>query len=231
MSNQSKFLSLLTSSIVLKILMALTGAAMAGFVLVHMAGHLQMFGGREMYNEYAYKLQSLGALKWGARLGLLGVLGAHVFAAVELTRRNNSARPQGYSELRPQRSSLAGRTMALSGLAILFYIVYHLMHFTLGAVHNEYFGMVDPAGHHDVFNNFVLSFQNPVIFAIYLVGTGFLAAHLSHAMSSMFKTLGLAVGRFRPLAEMIGPAFAVFSFIGFILPPLACLFGFIEPQY
>lgn len=231
MSNQNKFLALLTSSIVLKIVMALTGAAMAGFVVVHMVGHLQMFGGREMYNEYAHKLQSLGAIKWATRLGLLGVLAAHVGAAIELTRRNSTARPQGYAELRPQKSSLAGRTMALSGLTVLFYIIYHIMHFTVGAVHNEYFGLVDPAGHHDVYNNFVLSFQNPVIFGIYLIGTGFLAAHLSHALSSMFKTLGVAVGRFRPYAEMIGPAFAVFSFIGFILPPLACLFGFIDTQY
>ncbi|MEL6741915.1 MAG: succinate dehydrogenase, partial [Planctomycetota bacterium] len=75
-----------SSTIGLKLVMALTGLAMVGFVVGHMAGHLQIFAGRDAYNAYAHFLQGLGGLLWVARLGLLGAIGAHVYAAIVLNK-------------------------------------------------------------------------------------------------------------------------------------------------
>lgn len=224
----SQLTKLLTSNIALKVLMALTGLGLTGFVLVHMAGHLQMFAGKDAYNTYAHNLQSLGAIKWVARLGLLGMVGTHIGCAVTLKMRNQAARPVGYAgQLQRQRTSLAATIMLEGGLVVLAFIVYHLAHFTLGIVHTEGAHLVD-GDRRDIFTYFVMSFQNPVIVGTYLVACLALAAHLAHGVQSVFKTLGVAVGRYRPLVELIGPGLAGLVFFGFILPPLACFFGLVN---
>ncbi len=232
-SSNAKGFGLLSSTIMLKVVMALTGAGMALFVIGHMVGHLQMFLGRDAYNAYAYFLQhGVGKLIWVARLGLVAILAGHVGAAVLLTQRNQAARPRGYSvPLQSRRTSSAAKLMVLSGFVVLAFIIYHLLHFTLGVVHGEYYDLVDQQGRHDVYNNFVISFQNPAILAAYVAAMIALAAHLSHAMSSMFKTLGVADGRFRRPFEMVGPAFAVVTLLGFLIPPLACAVGVIKTDY
>lgn len=223
--SQGKQSSLLLSSVTLKIVMAITGAAMVGFVLQHMLGHLIVFQGREAYNEYAAFMQGLGGIKWGARLGLLGMIGAHIAAAVALTNRNQRARPEGYQKLKAQRTSLAAKSMWYAGVAIFFLIAYHLAHFTLGLVDAEQFAWVDAAGHRDIYSHFVLGFQDPRILLMYLAFVTFVCMHLSHGVTSMFKTMGLSRGRYTMIIDMVGPAIAVFLFIGYVAPPLACMMG------
>ena len=232
-ANDSKGFGLWTSTIMLKVIMALTGAGMAAFVLGHMVGHLQMFLGRDAYNAYAEFLQhGMGKLIWVARLGLIGILGAHIAVAAKLTQMNQAARPRDYARaLESRRTSPAAKYMVFSGVVIALFIAYHLAHFTLGIIHPEYYGLVDPMGRHDVYNNFVYSFQSPMIVGTYVVANVALAMHLSHSMTSMFKTLGLAEGRFRAPFEMVGPLFAGLCLVGFLIPPLACVAGAIEPEY
>ncbi|MFV8753257.1 succinate dehydrogenase cytochrome b subunit [Nannocystaceae bacterium ST9] len=225
----------LTSTLSLKIVMALTGLAGAGFVLFHMAGNLQVFLGRDAYNDYAEFMQGLGALKWVARLGLLTILALHVGTAIILFQRNQSARPERYAELKPRRTSIAAMYMTELGLVLLFYIIYHIAHFTLGAVHTEFGGIdyyaLEQIGEngprHDLYSHFIASFQQPAIALTYIVASIALAAHLSHGATSMFKTLGLAVGRWRVPFEVVGPAFGVLVGLGNISMPIAVWAGII----
>jgi succinate dehydrogenase / fumarate reductase cytochrome b subunit len=225
----------LMSTLSLKIIMALTGLAAAGFVLFHMAGNLQMFLGRDAYNTYAEFMQGLGALKWIARGGLLTILFAHVGAAVLLVQRNQRARPDRYADLRPRKTSIAALYMAELGLVLLFFIVYHIAHFTLGVVHSD-FGGIDYAGlqqateagsRRDLYSHVVMSFQQPLIASLYIVANIALAMHLAHGATSMFKTVGLAVGRWKVPFEIVGPAFGVIVGLGNISMPLAVWAGFI----
>ena len=217
--------SLWISTIGLKIVMAGTGLLLVGFVVFHMLGNLQVFAGREAFNDYAEFMQSLGGLLWVARLSLLGLLVAHVGSAILLVRRNMAARPKAYARSRHQRSSPWGRTMMLTGVVVLAYIAYHLAHFTLGVAHPEHFGGLDEAGRHDVYTNFVLSFQNPVIVGTYVFANIAVAAHLAHATTSVFRTLGFSVGRIKDPIAKVGPALGAVVAIGNLAMPLACLFG------
>lgn len=127
--------SLLRSSLGKKFLMAVTGAALVGFVLVHMLGNLQIFLGPEAINAYAHKLQTLPPLiKWGFRVGLLVAVGIHVWVAVLLTIENRRARPQGYAAEQTIQASYASRTMPITGLIVLFFIIFHLLHYTVRVV-------------------------------------------------------------------------------------------------
>lgn len=229
--------SLWTSTIMLKVIMAITGLGMAVFVLGHMAGHLQMFLGRDAYNAYAHFLQhGMGELIWIARLGLIALVVGHTAAAVRLIQMNAAARPRDYSAgLQSQRTTAAAKYMRVSGVTIGAFILFHLIHFTLkqgmGLVDQDIAMAVDPQGRADVYNFFVYSFKNPLVVVVYVAAMVALCAHLAHAMSSMFKTLGIAEGRFRAPLEMVGPAFAALCLIGFLIPPLACAVGVIEPAF
>jgi succinate dehydrogenase / fumarate reductase cytochrome b subunit len=219
----------LRSTIGLKVLMAVSGLGLVGFAIVHMLGHLQVFAGRDAYNAYAETLQSLGALKWAARLGLVGILVLHIGCALTLSRRNKAARPQQYAVRRMQRATGYGRAMLLTGVVFVAFIVYHLAHFTLGWVHPEYFHLVDSVKRPDIYGNFVRSFQSPIITATYLVAVVAVAMHATHATSSMLRTLGVSQGGTRKVCERAGATVGVALLAGFACVPIACLLGLVVP--
>ncbi|MEZ4272175.1 MAG: succinate dehydrogenase cytochrome b subunit [Myxococcota bacterium] len=176
------------SSIGAKIIMALTGALLAGFVFAHMAGNLLLFAGPEALNSYAKRLKDLGPLLWIARGGLLLVFVVHIASAVRLGFLDRTARPQRYQHNATIQTTLAARTMILSGLLLLAFVVFHLLHFTLGVTHPEHFAQVDSLGNHDVYNMVVRGFQQPLVSASYIVAMVLLGMHLSHGVSSMFQS-------------------------------------------
>ncbi|RYF10776.1 MAG: succinate dehydrogenase cytochrome b subunit, partial [Deltaproteobacteria bacterium] len=156
------------SSIGAKYTMALSGLVLLSFVLVHMLGNLQVFLGPEPYNRYAYFLKSTPELLWPARLTLLGMVMLHIVCGVRLAALNKAARPQSYKKRRYRAASWMSRYMIASGLLILGFIVYHLMHFTLGVTDPSHYEIKDPLGHHDVFSMLVYGFQNPYVSGFYI---------------------------------------------------------------
>jgi succinate dehydrogenase / fumarate reductase, cytochrome b subunit len=224
----SWFSSYVRSSIGAKHVMALTGLAMVLFALAHMLGHLGMFSGQDAYNGYAHFLQGLGGLKWLARGGLLAVFIIHVASALRLTALNRAARPVAYAAYRPVRTTLAARTMALSGLIILAFVIYHLLHFTFGQIQPDYFHKLDLAGRYDAYSMFVRGFQNVGIYASYLVAIALLSLHLGHGASSWLQTLGLRHPKYSAKLDKLGPAISIILFLGYMAPPTAVLLGLIK---
>src|SRR5262247_2590963 len=121
------------SSLGKKYIMAITGLAMFGFVVVHMLGNLQVFLGPAAINDYGYFLQTKPELVWPARIALLLMLILHIWAAIKLSAENRAARPSGYGNYKIVAASYASRTMFVSGLILLAFIIYHLLHFTVQA--------------------------------------------------------------------------------------------------
>jgi succinate dehydrogenase cytochrome b subunit len=223
----SWFIGYVRSSIGAKTIMAVTGLLMVLFAIVHMLGHLQMFGGQALYNGYAHTLQSLWEVKWPVRAGLLAVFVVHIASAMRLVFLNRMARPVKYAVYRPTRATTAGRTMAMTGIVILAFVVFHLVHFTFGLVSPEYFHLQDPAGHYDAYTMFVRGFTNPFIYGTYLVAIALLSVHLAHGASAWLQSLGLRHPKY-PWTDKIGPALTVILFVGYMLPPTACLLSIIK---
>lgn len=205
--------------------MALTGMLLLAFTILHMLGHLQMFGGREMYNAYAHFLQNLWEVKWPLRLGLAAAVVIHIATAVRLVALNRAARPVSYAVYRPVVSSVAGRTMAVTGLLVLIFIIFHLLHFTLGQVQPGYFHNLDPQNRWDAYSMYVHGFQSPALYVVYLIGIALLTAHLGHGAASWLQSLGLRHPKYR--TDGIGTVIAVVLFLGFMVPPTAVLAGVI----
>ena len=200
----SWFIAYVRSSIGAKTIMAVTGLAMVLFAIVHMLGHLQMFGGQAMYDGYAHQLQSLWEVKWPVRAGLLGVFVVHVASAMRLVWLNKQARPVAYARYRPRNSTLAGRTMAMTGIVILAFVVFHLVHFTFGMIGHDRYELVDALGQPDVYSNLVLSFQNPILYATYFVAHPPARSTCRTALQAWLQSLGLRHPKY-PWTDNIGP--------------------------
>ncbi len=244
--------ALFTSSIGRKILMAVSGLILVGFVTGHLVGNLQIFSPPDVINGYAAFLQGLGPLLWIVRIGLLAAFALHVWAAVVLTLENRRARPREYGFKHTIQATLASRMMRWSGLVVLAFVAYHLAHFTIGVGgdftqqatfkdHHEYVMQADykvagllvvPEGAvvHDVFNMVVRGFQSPIVSGFYLLAIGLLTVHLWHGFESSFQTLGLRTNRWSGALRFLTRGFCILYLLGNLAIPGAVLLGFVEPH-
>lgn len=242
--------SLFGSSIGRKILMAVTGLVLIGFVVGHLVGNLQVFQDPDHINGYAHFLRELGPLLWIARIGLLVAVVIHIWAATVLTLENNQARgAHPYGVKHTIRATLASRTMRLTGYVVLAFVLYHLAHFTWGAaqaatfkdalkpytMQHEYrvagFPVVDPGTVvPDVHSMVILGFQNTIVSLFYIVAVGLLSFHLLHGFDSMFQTLGLRSTRWAGGLRKIAVVFCIAYFVGNLAIPGAVLIGKLQPR-
>ena len=220
------------SSIGKKLLVALTGAALVVFVLGHMIGNLLIFVGPDAINEYGHMLQTLGhgGLIWIARAGLLAAVAVHIVITIQLTKQNRAARKQRYGFEKTQVASRSSRLMIFSGLTLLAFIIYHIMHFTLhiGNDYGSYMTSVYGKTVHDVYRMVIAGFSWWPASLFYIIAMACLCSHLSHGVSSMFQTLGLTTQRTWPLFKGFGLAYAALIFIGNCSIPLAVMLGLVK---
>jgi succinate dehydrogenase / fumarate reductase cytochrome b subunit len=217
------------SSIGKKILVALTGLGLVVFLFGHMLGNLLIYVGPDAINAYALKLKSMGPLLWAARLGLLAMVALHVVATIQLTRQNREARPGGYGHEKTQVASKASRIMIWSGLTILAFVIYHILHFTVhaGNDYGSYMTMLDGKEVHDVYKMVIDGFSWAPASIFYLISMALLCNHLSHGVSSLFQTLGLATNQTWPLFQALGYGYAALIMVGNCSIPISIwLFGY-----
>jgi succinate dehydrogenase / fumarate reductase cytochrome b subunit len=217
----------LRSNIGLKILMALTGVVMFGYLIGHVSGNMLLFKGPEAINSYSKFLHSSTGLLWGTRILLLASVVIHIWATVRFLGLRSEARPVAYALKVPHGTTWAARTMYWSGPVIALFIIYHILHLTTGTAHPHF--NVDEKSHEvDVYRNLVEGFQRPVASLVYIVAMLAIGLHLSHGVWSMLQTVGVN----RPNWECALRAFAVLCAViicgGFIAVPAAVLLGFVK---
>lgn len=222
------------SSIGRKIVVAITGALLVLFLLGHVAGNLLVFQGREAMNDYAQFLHEMlhGQGVWIARIGLLVALVLHIWATVSLTAENRAARSSRYACDSTVQASKSSRIMIWSGLTILAFVVFHILHFTvrvdpgLANLPDAAYAVENPGeSRHDVFAMVIKGFQNPLVSLFYIVGITLLCSHLSHGIASIFQTLGLRSRKAAGLETKLGWAISIALWIGFLSIPFAVITG------
>ena len=204
-----------------KIVMAVTGVILAGFLVGHMAGNLQIFAGATTINRYGALLHASDELLWGVRIVLIAALILHIRAALQLYARKAAARPVAYAKKANRASTPASRFMINSGYALGAFIVYHILHFTVGIAHPDFI-------RGDVFHNVTVAFSDWRIAGIYVVAMAFLSMHLSHGLFSLTQSLGLENPRHAARAKRVAQALAVIIAAGFAAVPIFVLAGVVK---
>lgn len=217
-----------TSSIGKKWIVGISGALLVLFILAHLAGNLTIYIGPfgEGINAYAQALHSSPLFLWAARVGLLLVFLVHISTAVSLVLENRRARPQRYAVKARVQSTIFARTMALSGLVVLSFLIFHVLQFAAGMSPHSH--LYDLEGRHDVAAMIILSFHNPLVSGFYLLSLLLLGMHLSHGISSVFQTFGLNGRKSAALLKNGGLAVAWLLMAGFASIPVAAVSGYLK---
>jgi succinate dehydrogenase / fumarate reductase cytochrome b subunit len=222
-----------SSSIGKKLIVALTGIVLVLFLAGHLVGNLVVFLGAEPFNEYAYFLHHMfhGFGIWLFRAVMLFMVVAHIVATIALTRQNRAAR-QAYENKATIQASKSSRMMIFSGLTILAFVVYHMLHFTarIGNGYNtldRYKTTLDGKEVHNAWLMVIDGFSWWPATLFYVIAMTLLCSHLWHGVGSIFQTLGLRSKRSADLIKQISIGYSVIIWLGFISIPIAILvFGF-----
>ncbi|MGJ8695906.1 MAG: succinate dehydrogenase cytochrome b subunit [Verrucomicrobiaceae bacterium] len=222
------------SSIGRKWIVAITGLALVLFLAGHLTGNLLIYAGQEAFNDYAQFLHEAlhGAGVWVARIGLLVCFVGHIWFTILLTRENKAARTK-YEHDATVQAPKSSLIMIWSGLTILAFVIFHLLHFTV-KVDADFAAMIDQdylaatgEERHDAWKMVIVGFQNPLVSLFYIVAMTLLCSHLSHGVASIFQTLGLRSKKTAGPIKALAKAYAIVIYLGFISIPLAIwLFGF-----
>jgi succinate dehydrogenase / fumarate reductase cytochrome b subunit len=208
-----------------KVVMAVTGAILFGYVVAHLLGNLQIYSAdHDKINRYAGMLHdpNMAPLLWGARVVLLAAVVLHIVAATQLWLLNRSARPVRYIKKDDVPASYAARTMIWSGPIIAAFVVFHILHLTVGSVLPlQELGPNQP----NVRANVIIGFQQPAVAAAYIVAMLLLCLHLFHGVWSMFQSVGVSHPRYTAWLKRLAAIAALLIAIGNISIPVAALSG------
>jgi succinate dehydrogenase cytochrome b subunit len=215
----NRTLALWRTSVGKKAVMAATGVIMVVYLITHVLANLLVFQGPEKINSYSRFLHGTGSALWAARLVLFVAVVLHIVAAVQLAARRQKARPVGYAAGRDsQVSTLASRTIRWGGALILIFLVYHILHFTLGTVHTSFV-------EGDPYHNVVAGFRSPWVVAFYELALGAVGLHLYHGIWSSGRSLGVSSPSPRPMRRQLALALSVLVWAGFAVIPIAVYTG------
>ena len=206
-----------------KIVMAVSGLIMVGYVILHMAGNLQIFEGAARLNTYSAFLHGpANEALWIIRVVLIVALIAHVVSAYQLTIIDRAARPVLYVKREMQVATVASRTMRIGGVLLLLFIVLHVLHFTTLTLQPA------PLVEGDVYANVIASFRIWWVTLFYVVAMIALGFHLYHGAWSSVRTLGYERGRLDPFRRPVAIALAIIIWAGFTLVPVAVYFHLVS---
>jgi succinate dehydrogenase / fumarate reductase, cytochrome b subunit len=218
----NRVLALWHTSVGKKAVMAATGLILVAYLITHVLANLLVFQGPEKINAYSKFLHGTGGALWAARLVLLAAVAAHIVAAVQLTGRRRAARPVGYAAGRQsQVSTWASRTIRWGGVLILVFLVYHILHFTLGTVHTSFV-------EGDPYHNVATGFSNPVVVLFYELVMVAVGLHLYHGIWSSGRSLGVSAPSPHPIRRQLALALSLIVWAGFAVIPLAVYAGVIR---
>lgn len=200
--------------------MAVAGIVWVIYLIAHVLANLLVFEGPSRINAYSAFLHGTGAALWAVRVVLIVALVLHVVVAVQLTARRQAARPVGYAAgRRPQVSTFGARTIRWGGGLILVFLVYHVLHFTLGTVHPDF---VEGDPYHNVSAGF---HHHPLVVAFYVVAMAAVGLHLYHGVWSSGRSLGVSRPSPHPARRGLALGLALLVWLGFTVIPIAVYAG------
>jgi len=227
-SDRPKLISFYTSPIGKKIITGITGLGLSLFVLFHMVGNLTLFAGSKAYNRLAHTIESWSILLYGIEFILLAIAIFHAVVGITIRLNTLKARPTGYSQLKsigaPSKQSISSRSMAITGVVLLGFLVLHLATFKFGAYYST---TIDGIEVRDLASLVIAKFHYPLYAFGYAGVMIMLGVHLRHGIWSAWQSIGVLDAKISPAVYAIALTLAILIAIGFIALPLSIYFGLI----
>ncbi|MCH2450775.1 MAG: succinate dehydrogenase cytochrome b subunit [Gracilimonas sp.] len=220
-----KIIKAFRSQVGRKVLNGATGLALIGFVVVHLAGNLTLFGSENAFNKYTWQLESLGWILYVLEFFLALTFLVHAIVGISIWKERRRARKDKYDTYQtkggPAHNTWHARTKAISGIVLLLFLIIHLNDFKFGPVEMTTLEGIEVR---DLKSLVISTFQNPWHAFGYTAVMVFLAAHLAHGFWSAFTSLSMQRNRFSDVFYVFSILFAILLAIGFLFIPLYIYF-------
>jgi succinate dehydrogenase / fumarate reductase cytochrome b subunit len=214
----SSFRRVFSSSVGTKLLIGFTGLLLFAYLILHLAGNLLIFTGRDTFNAYSHALVS-NPLVLPVELALAVIFLLHIYKTVTMWTRNKAARPVAYEKKawagRTSRKSLSSATMIWTGLVTLVFVIVHLQQFKFGAWYE-----IGSPPIRDLYRVEAEVFTSPLWVGIYVVCAVLVGFHLRHGISSAFQSIGADHPVYTNRLVVLGTVIAVVIGAGFALIPI-----------
>lgn len=209
-----------SSSIGKKIVMAITGLGLCGFLVVHLGGNLLLYVGAEKYNNYAHALHAQEILLLVAEVGLLVLFLGHIWLALTTNAENAAARPTDYAMRQSKQDEgpfarPASAVMMVTGAVVLVFLLVHLSDFRLFELRHR-----SDIENPEPFIKALVILRDPISALVYVVGSIVLGYHVLHGFQSAFQTLGINHPKYTPAIKFLSLVFAIVVAAGFGSFPL-----------
>lgn len=210
-------LNSLNSSIGKKFVMALTGACLLIFLIVHLIGNMTLFVGKEAFNGYVEILESVKPVIRVIEIILALIFLFHIFNGIRLWYQNRTAKPISYKvNAASKNSTLFSRTMFITGSIIFIFLVIHLQ--TIWYKYN-YTGQ-----ELSLYDIVVEWFQVPWYSVLYIIAMFLMGMHFNHGFQSAFQTFGWNHNKYTPFIKALGTIYSIIMAAAFASIPVYFLF-------
>jgi succinate dehydrogenase / fumarate reductase cytochrome b subunit len=208
-----------SSSIGKKIVMAMTGLALCGYLVIHLGGNLLLYVGAEKYNKYAHALHAQEILLLVAETGLLVLFVGHIWLAFVTNAENSAARPVDYAMRQSKQDEgplvkPASAVMMVTGVGVLVFLLVHLADFRFELRHGSEIKDSEP------FEKALVLLRDPISAIVYVAGSIVLGYHVLHGFQSAFQTLGINHPKYTPAIRFLSLVFAIIVAAGFASFPV-----------
>ncbi len=207
-----------------KIIMSFTGLFIAFFLIIHLAGNLQLLlpydRAHEQYNSYSHLLSHNILIEVIAFILYFSFL-IHIFNSIVITYENYKSSGISYKkDTRGINSSWFSRNMGILGVIILLFLIIHLRDYWYLYKFKTDSLPIDSKGKKDIFLIVYESFKVWWIVLIYVVAFISLAFHLSHGIWSAFRTLGVYNKWYIKASKFLSIGFAIILCAGYAAIPI-----------
>ncbi|MCO4792299.1 MAG: succinate dehydrogenase cytochrome b subunit [Bacteriovoracaceae bacterium] len=216
------FKQIMTSSIVKKQVMGVTGLLLCGFLITHLAGNCLIYLGPDVFNTYAHTLVT-NPLLYPAEAVLALLFLSHIALAARLTIENNKARPVKYYMKSPtgRGATFASSTMPYTGIITLVFLILHLLNFKFGTIYTTQVGGVEMR---DIYKTVIEHFKSPLNILWYIFAMLSLGIHVSHGFWSAFQSLGFNHPKYNCTLKCVSKLYALLITVGYSALPIYCYF-------
>ena len=184
--------------------------------------NLTLFLGPDSFNALVSSLEYIKPLIRVLEVLLLIILVTHIYNAFFLSNKSKSSRPSDYKSKIKDRSTISSKTMLVSGVTILLFLIVHL-----GTFWRIFQSVDDHSIYYDIVTkNNIVGFGNPLIAVLYMAASVFIGMHLKHGFESSFKTFGVSNARTKNIINKVAILFWFIVPFGFFV--ISAWFGILK---
>lgn len=206
-----------TSSIIKKVLMALSGVFLMVFLLQHLTINFFSVISPKLFNEASHFMGTNFLVQFILQPVLIFGVFFHLIMGMYLEYQNRSSRPINYSYNHPsENSSWMSRNMIITGIMIMLFLGLHFYDFWVPEIKYKYIDF-KPESPDRYYEELQHKFHDLWRVIIYCVSFVFLSLHLLHGFQSSFQSVGFKKNKYASKIKTISNMYAIMVPLGYVI--------------